>query len=52
MHARMHEWICENVGKRVCMVKRQISYRLFKQTSHFQMSYINTGDAVVSIKKV
>lgn len=53
MHACMYtrmNGLCGKVDKRVCVVKRQISYRTFKQTSHFQMSDVNIGD-VVSIKK-
>lgn len=30
----------------------QISYRIIKQVAHFQMSYVNTADGVVSIKKI
>lgn len=33
------------------VIKRQISYRIIKQVAHFQMSYVNTADGVVSIKK-
>ena len=30
----------------------KISYRIIKQVAHFQMSYVNTADGVVSIKKI
>lgn len=41
------------VGKRQWMqvIRRQISYRMIKQRAHFQMSYVNTAEGVVSIKK-
>lgn len=38
-------------GKWMCVVKRQVSYRIFKQISHFQMPYVNTVDIVVFIRK-
>lgn len=34
------------------VIKRQISYEIIKQIAHFQMSYVNTADGVVSIKKI
>lgn len=49
MHTHMNGY----VGKQqwIQVIRRQISYRINKQTAHFQMSYVNTTDGVVSIKK-
>lgn len=49
----MHTLMNGYVGKQqwIQVIRRQISYRINKQTAHLQMSYVNTTDGVVSIKK-
>lgn len=56
MHVYTYEWLCgeaisEPTGH-IQVIRRQISYRIIKQVAHFQMSYVNTADGVVSIKKI
>lgn len=49
----MHTLMNGCVGKQqwIQVIRRQISYRINKQTAHFQVLYVNTTDGVVSIKK-
>lgn len=54
MDTCMHTHMNGYVGKRqrIQVVRRQISYRIIKQIAHLRMSYVNTTDGVVSIKKI
>lgn len=54
MSGRIHACMNEYVGKWVngCVwLKDKFPTGFYKQTSHFQMSYGNTADVIVSIKK-